>query len=920
MSDANEQVFIAAATGNLDKLQAALAAGGDPSAPSADGRTPLVMAARAGHVDSIRALVGAGADPGAAAGIFGTPLGFAASEGHLDAVRALVELGAPLDPRAPEESAPLVSAVDMDDPEILRYLVSAGASIEQTNRYGQTALIVSAIQGKARAAAALLELGASREARDRVMGQTALEHAGERGHERLVALLSGAAVPEETAAPEEAPRYRSAAPSGRWLELDGVALADDFDYDGFVQRLLAGREAIGLRDIYPCDRLERLWTRLGTAQDALSRAAARCLTDPSALVRSQALMFFRERPQAPGAERVEELAADTSPQFAGVADPIQTGVDLQHGLLAALAARARLGVPGAVDLARRLAGAGGSDGPLRAWLPDTAVSAPAPAAAPAAPAAEAAPAAPAKTTERPRVGPPTIAFITPEGGAAPEGTAAEIAAALEQPAGPQRTKRLYDLGVRAFREAAGDGARLGASVWMARALHAAAEAGHPQAWVEVGRCLFNGWGVTADPPAAVQAYGHAADLGSDEGAYAAAFNLYWAFQRDAEAHAYVRQATAGRDPSGEAHYLAGLMAHAGRGRSRDDAEALRLQTEAARRGNADALFELHVFHAKGIGCAVDEARAAECLRAAAQKDHPRACYTMGAFHATGRGGFEKDDVEAAEWYRRASAAGHGKAAATLGVMHMTGQGAPFYPARGRALLSRATELGFDGPGMAAAVGVDEAALDAAEEWFDAARAAIGRDDLDALRALVQDGPPVDMVGRSATTLLSVAAREGKGEAAAVLVGAGASPSGVPLPRLVGPDGTPLVLALKQRHFDVAERLLALGADVNANVPYHGGTLNSFTKNEEVDAARWLLDHGADPERRSSDRCTPLMTAAREGQEVIVRLLLERGADANAFKPIDFGLGVVTKDSALAMATYSKHKAIVKALKAAGATE
>ena len=61
-----------------------------------------------------------------------------------------------------------------------------------------------------------------------------------------------------------------------------------------------------------------------------------------------------------------------------------------------------------------------------------------------------------------------------------------------------------------------------------------------------------------------------------------------------------------------------------------------------------------------------------------------------------------------------------------------------------------------------------------------------------------------------------------------------------------------------------------------------------------------------------------MSAARDGQAATVALLLSRGADPNAYKAVDFGLGVVTKDTALGMAEHYGHTEIVKALTAAGA--
>lgn len=47
---------------------------------------------------------------------------------------------------------------------------------------------------------------------------------------------------------------------------------------------------------------------------------------------------------------------------------------------------------------------------------------------------------------------------------------------------------------------------------------------------------------------------------------------------------------------------------------------------------------------------------------------------------------------------------------------------------------------------------------------------------------------------------------------------------------------------------------------------------------KVEAARLLLDHGADINARGSSGVTPLMTAASRGHVESVRLLLDRGAD------------------------------------------
>jgi ankyrin repeat protein len=68
----------------------------------------------------------------------------------------------------------------------------------------------------------------------------------------------------------------------------------------------------------------------------------------------------------------------------------------------------------------------------------------------------------------------------------------------------------------------------------------------------------------------------------------------------------------------------------------------------------------------------------------------------------------------------------------------------------------------------------------------------------------------------------------------------------------------------------------LGADA-------GGALHLLAKRGDVEAVRWLLDRGADPNARWSHwdaKVTPLHLAAAQGHVDVVRLLLDAGADAS----------------------------------------
>jgi uncharacterized protein len=228
---------------------------------------------------------------------------------------------------------------------------------------------------------------------------------------------------------------------------------------------------------------------------------------------------------------------------------------------------------------------------------------------------------------------------------------------------------------------------------LAKALHEAAIGGHANAWIDYGRCLWNGWGVGEDREAAIAAYKRAADLGSDYGAYLAAFNLYWTFKRYDEAYVYAQKALAGADPEGAVRYLLGIMAYNGRGRTKDIAESLRLHLEASERGNADAFFELSVFAMQGI---IDRSKAVFYLEEAGKRDQPRACANLGALYATGQlAGIPKDLAESVKWYTRAADLGVGRAAAALGAMALRGEGMPRDPAAADKYFERAEDLGFD---------------------------------------------------------------------------------------------------------------------------------------------------------------------------------------------------------------------------------
>ena len=68
--------------------------------------------------------------------------------------------------------------------------------------------------------------------------------------------------------------------------------------------------------------------------------------------------------------------------------------------------------------------------------------------------------------------------------------------------------------------------------------------------------------------------------------------------------------------------------------------------------------------------------------------------------------------------------------------------------------------------------------------------------------------------------------------------------------------------------------------------YQGTALCMAAVHGHLEAARLLLDGGADPSLANSGGGTPLMVAAGEGQLEVLRLLLGRGAAVDAVDPGD----------------------------------
>ena len=153
-----------------------------------------------------------------------------------------------------------------------------------------------------------------------------------------------------------------------------------------------------------------------------------------------------------------------------------------------------------------------------------------------------------------------------------------------------------------------------------------------------------------------------------------------------------------------------------------------------------------------------------------------------------------------------------------------------------------------------------------------------RGDVDAVRALLQQGADASEAQGDGMTGLHWAAQRGHLEMAELLITAGAN---VHAGTRIGLY-TPLHFASRVGNAPLAVALLAAGSDVHAVTTNSGVTpLHLAAESGSADAIRVLVEHGGDANAREGawDQ-TPLIFAAAHNRPEAIRTLLELGADAS----------------------------------------
>jgi len=180
--------------------------------------------------------------------------------------------------------------------------------------------------------------------------------------------------------------------------------------------------------------------------------------------------------------------------------------------------------------------------------------------------------------------------------------------------------------------------------------------------------------------------------------------------------------------------------------------------------------------------------------------------------------------------------------------------------------------------------------------------AVYRKDVLMIRELLGCGARVDHVGTNGYLPLQVAAFDADVNTLELLIAAGA--------RIDASTEHPpaLHLALQRKHLNAARMLIDRGG--SADVVYKGWTtLQVAAYKGDIDSARMLLEAGAEPNGRTPETPAALLIAAAEGQAVVVKALLDAGAD------VDMRAGRWT---ALGLASARGHEAVRKILLERGA--
>lgn len=198
IGDPDSALLAAALVGDADQLALALRAGANIEAKDSQQRTPLLFATTGDHLDAARVLVALGADVDALDGRHDTPWLVTGVTGSVAMAEVLLSAipGPDLTILNRFGGTSLIPAAERGHVEYVRRISGIDIDIDHVNDLGWTALMEAVLLGDGsqryqEIVAILLEAGADASIGDQ-RGITPLQHASDKGYERIVELLSDA--------------------------------------------------------------------------------------------------------------------------------------------------------------------------------------------------------------------------------------------------------------------------------------------------------------------------------------------------------------------------------------------------------------------------------------------------------------------------------------------------------------------------------------------------------------------------------------------------------------------------------------------------------------------------------------------------------------------------------------------------------
>ena len=193
-AEVNMDLIAAAERGDVETVTSLLAQGADVHISNSSGVTPLIAAAYQNHVEVAKVLIDAGADVNVQDTTQQSAYLISTSEGFLELLQLTLADGADVHSLDSFNGTGLIRAADRGHVQIIEELLKTDIVVDHVNRLGWTALLEAIILGDGgprhtEVVRLLVEAGADINLADS-NGVTPLEHARQRGFEKMVTILA----------------------------------------------------------------------------------------------------------------------------------------------------------------------------------------------------------------------------------------------------------------------------------------------------------------------------------------------------------------------------------------------------------------------------------------------------------------------------------------------------------------------------------------------------------------------------------------------------------------------------------------------------------------------------------------------------------------------------------------------------------